>query len=133
MITYKSLNVISKYLTKPYLYSFIGIIQSLPMTSYIKMVDIWMIFMMLYPFFEVCLYTLMEVLKNRNSRIEEFKKKSTGDWINRDFKKNLMLTRHVHFALDWGLPIVATIFIMLYWVLGILNTESRNVESKCYN
>ena len=97
------------------------------------MVDIWMIFMMLYPFFEVCLYTLMEVLKNRNSRIEEFKKKSTGDWINRDFKKNLMLTRHVHFALDWGLPTVATIFIMLYWILGILNTESRNVESKCYN
>ena len=37
------------------LLSFLGISQSLPSTSYIKLIDIWMIFTMIYPFVETLL------------------------------------------------------------------------------
>ena len=101
------------------------------MTSYIKMVDIWMIFMMLYPFFEVCLYTLMESLKIKKNQIQM--KKAGGDWINKDLQMNLRMTKTVHFSLDWALPILATLFIIAYWTLGLVNIESTSVESHCWN
>ena len=37
-------------------FSFMGISQSLPMTGYIKMIDIWMIFTMSYPFVVISLH-----------------------------------------------------------------------------
>ena len=93
------------------------------------MVDIWMIFMMLYPFFEVCLYTLMESLKIKKNQIQM--KKAGGDWINKDLQMNLRMTKTVHFSLDWALPILATLFIIAYWTLGLVNIESTSVESHC--
>ena len=35
-------------------YSFVGLSRTLPTTAYAKMIDIWMIFCMFNPFFEVC-------------------------------------------------------------------------------
>ena len=43
--------------------SFIGISQTLPTTSYIKMIDVWMIFTMLFLFLEVSLHACKEVLR----------------------------------------------------------------------
>ena len=37
--------------------SFLGLSQTLPVTSYIKMIDIWMGFTMTIPFLEVVLHT----------------------------------------------------------------------------
>ena len=42
-------------------YSFMGISQSLPMTGYIKMIDIWMIFTMSNPFLVISLHCLQQV------------------------------------------------------------------------
>jgi hypothetical protein len=39
---------------------FIGVMQSLPTTAYVKMVDVWLIFCQLVPFVEVVLLTAME-------------------------------------------------------------------------
>ena len=36
---------------------FVGVSQSLPKTSYIKMVDIWLVFNLLIPFVEVLIHT----------------------------------------------------------------------------
>ena len=99
------------------------------MTSYIKMIDIWMIFMMLFPFFEVCLYTLTEVLKNRKSQIQM--KKATGKWIDKDIQMNLRGMSLVYFSLDWGLPLLATIFIVVFWTIGLVSYSSSNVDSAC--
>merc|ERR1711971_823263 len=44
---------------------FIGISQSLPTTSYIKMIDIWMIFTMMYPFTEIALVCAKDFFKKR--------------------------------------------------------------------
>ena len=47
------------------LFSFLGISQSLPSTSYIKLIDIWMIFTMIYPFAETVLVCLKDAVKER--------------------------------------------------------------------
>ena len=45
---------------------FVSVNDSLPRTSYIKMVDIWLIFAQLIPFFEVILHTFMDMLDVTN-------------------------------------------------------------------
>lgn len=45
------------------LFSFIGISKDLPITGYIKMIDVWMIFTISYPFLEIVLHALKEVCK----------------------------------------------------------------------
>ena len=42
-------------------YSFLGISNSLPQTGGIKMIDVWLIFTMLYPFMSVMLHSLAQV------------------------------------------------------------------------
>lgn len=45
---------------------FVGLSQTLPKTSYIKMVDIWLIFNLLIPFVEVLIH-ILEVKRNEYS------------------------------------------------------------------
>ena len=47
---------------------FISVSQQLPKTSYIKMIDIWLIFNLLLPFMEVLLHTYMDYLRNDDDR-----------------------------------------------------------------
>ena len=49
---------------------FVGLSQTLPKTSYIKMVDIWLIFNLLIPFVEVLIHILeVETEKNISNRV----------------------------------------------------------------
>ena len=93
------------------------------MTSYIKMIDIWMIFSMLYPFLVVSLYSIMEVLKNKNNKIVT----AAGDWVE---KGQLKTVKTISFLLDWGLPLLVTTFIFFYCTLGLVNYSS-DVENIC--
>ena len=45
-----------------------GISQSLPVTGYIKMIDIWMIFTMSYPFTVIILHCLEKINEERGTR-----------------------------------------------------------------
>ena len=47
---------------------FISVSNNLPKTSYIKMVDIWLIFNLLLPFMEVLVHTYMDLLRNDEER-----------------------------------------------------------------
>ena len=42
---------------------FISVSNNLPTTSYVKMIDIWLIFAQLVPFAEVLLHTYMDTLR----------------------------------------------------------------------
>ena len=42
---------------------FINVSNSLPPTSYLKMIDVYLIFSLLIPFVEVLLHTLMDCLR----------------------------------------------------------------------
>ena len=48
---------------------FISVSSSLPKTSYIKMVDYWLIFTLLLPFVEVLLHTYIESLNDDEDRV----------------------------------------------------------------
>ena len=47
---------------------FINVSNNLPKTSYMKMVDVWLLFNLLYPFIVVLLHTYMDSLRNDEER-----------------------------------------------------------------
>ena len=88
--------------------SFIGVSKSLPMTAYIKMIDIWMIFTMFYPFCMVTLYSVMELIRNDEDA---------------PLTRKRMITI-IFLMIDYGLPTLAITFSIIFWVLGIINTTA---------
>ena len=54
-----------------------SISDSLPMTGYIKMIDIWMIFTMSYPFVVIAMHCLEKIIVDRGSR--KINVKSAGE------------------------------------------------------
>ena len=47
---------------------FINVSNNLPKTSYMKMIDVWLLFDLLYPFIIVLLHTYMDTLRNDEER-----------------------------------------------------------------
>ena len=47
---------------------FINVSNNLPKTSYMKMVDVWLLFNLLLPFIIVLLHTYMDTLRNDEER-----------------------------------------------------------------
>ena len=47
---------------------FINVSNNLPKTSYMKMVDVWLLFNLLLPFIIVLLHTYMDTLRNDDER-----------------------------------------------------------------
>ena len=76
------------------------------------MIDVWMIFTMMYPFSAVTLYSVLEFLKEDDHNIP----------VPLDTSKRNI--RAVRFLLDYGLPSLASIFIIIFWLLGIINRAS---------
>ena len=95
------------------LFSFIGVSSSLPMTAYIKMIDVWMIFTMMYPFCIVTLYSIMELIKDDDICISFMQ----GEQKN----KRQRTIKAVNCVLDYGLPLMAFLFIVIFCVLGFIN------------
>ena len=46
---------------------FINVSNNLPKTSYVKMIDVWLIFNLLLPFIEVLVHTYMDTLRSKFS------------------------------------------------------------------
>ena len=47
---------------------FISVSNNLPKTSYMKMIDVWLLFNLLYPFVVVLLHTYMDTLRSDEDR-----------------------------------------------------------------
>ena len=86
------------------------------MTAYIKMIDIWMIFAMIYPFCVVTLYSMLEFLKGQDQNVPVAMKIEKKTWKIKEV---------VNFLLDTGLPAIVLIFIIFFWTLGIININSQ--------
>ena len=76
---------------------------------------------MLYPFFVVFLYAIIEVLEHRQN------KTAVGDWMRGPGN----ILRTVSILLDWGLPILMITFIILYWTLGLVNYTWPDIDNIC--
>ena len=93
------------------------------MTAYIKMIDTWMIFTMFYPFSVVILYSILQFLNTRNQDIPISMKSEENEGNIRQ------VTEIVNFLLDYGLPVIVLIFMMIFWILGINHTSSEFSKS----
>ena len=87
------------------------------MTAYIKVIDIWMIVTMIYPFSIVALYSVIEFMKEDDIDTPVTLVHGTSG----SGKKRAI--RIIIFMLDFGLPLIIVNFIIIFWVLGIINTK----------
>ena len=88
------------------------------MTAYIKMIEIWLILVLFYPFCVVSLYSFLQFLKENDRDVPVPIKVTKAAWKNND------VTKIVLFLLDFGLPFIFLIFIIIFWILGIIKTTS---------
>ena len=95
---------------------FLGLSQSVPVTSYIKMVDIWMLFTMTIPFLEVVYHTSNEMSKQsdvirvtpQNLSVEEVLANN-----NTKVVWSSMIKRFV-------LPVSSLLFTLIFWIVGLI-------------
>ena len=98
---------------------FLGLSQGLQVTSYIKMIDIWMLFTMTVPFMEVVFHTTNEVFKRpRASQMDVVKVLSANDQDEDETKKHwsMILTGRLI------LPITSLIFTTTFFVVGLIQS-----------
>ena len=117
--------------------SFLGLSQGLPVTSYTKMIDIWMLFTMTVPFLEVVYHTTNEIFKeslmNRvvgpANLVGLVRVKSANE---RDIDEDEVINkRRCTWFRTTGhlmLPICSTIFIFTFWTVGIIASYSSDAS-----
>ena len=117
------------------MFSFLGLSQSLPVTSYIKMIDIWMLFTMTIPFLEVVLHTTNEVFKRpRENHVGSdnqidvapvmVKPAKEEEDVPKDRKR--MSSNLVRLTGRYMLPASSLVFTFIFWVVGILASLSSD-------
>ena len=106
-----------------------GLSQSLPVTSYIKMIDIWMLFTMIIPFLEVVLHTTHEVFKNvPETRVGVLEVKSgEEDEVEKEEKNNNIMNLTLSKMMgSLMLPILSLGFIIIFWTVGLIHACSSS-------
>ena len=105
-----------------------GLSQSLPVTSYIKMIDIWLLFTMTIPFLEVVLHTTHEVFKNkRTSNIvpePSVLNVKSGKEEKKEEEAKIMKIKLFKVMGNLMLPICSLVFTIIFWALGLNHAYS---------
>ena len=89
---------------------FINVSNNLPKTSYMKMVDIWLLFNLIYPFSVVLIHTYMDTLRNDEMN------------MNKDVR-----AQKLHRAQKMSrvsIPGILLISSMLYWIIGLQHANA---------
>ena len=94
---------------------FIDVSNNLPKTSYMKMIDVWLLFNLLQPVIVVLTHTYMDTLRSENDEQNLMGKKEEA-------KKAKKLASMRRFALFYN-PIMVVIFVIIYWVVGLNHAE----------
>ena len=99
---------------------FIGNLESLPKTSSLKMVDIWLIFTLLVPFVDVLLQMVMDILEDEEDDsvvVPLFVKKSL---MLDDKTRNGRGRRIIKFLTNVGMPLIFVFFCIIYFSYAAL-------------
>ena len=92
---------------------YIAVSASLPATSYIKYVEIWLLFSLIYPFLVVLINTFIHVERNKTTtRITEITIKEThvGEKL-----RNITKLQAADFIGDYVLPVIFCVFTITYF------------------
>ena len=94
---------------------FINVSNNLPKTSYMKMVDIWLLFNLIYPFSVVLIHTYMDTLRNDEMNI-------SSDGIDKDARaQKLDLAQKMCRVYIPGILLISSI---LYWIIGLKHADA---------
>ena len=99
---------------------FISVSDSLPRTSYVKLIDIWLIFNLLVPFIDILLHTIIDALRTKCSEFgSDVKVRPRGS--NREASRNnrLKVLRFLISIGKFGLPLAYLIFGVIYFGSGL--------------
>ena len=112
-----------------------GLSQTLPVTSYFKMIDIWMLFTMTVPFLEVVLHTSKEVLKKSRATQLSFQKKRV-DVVNvkpAEDQEVMEATKNgsniLNLITSLMLPVISLIFAFVFWTVGLVASYSDGTNT----
>ena len=102
---------------------FIGISKTLPETSYIKLIDIWLIFNLLIPFGQVLLHTGADVLRNKAIMDKTVVPSLQQAWKGGDDDEPLsvkekLLKLTVGFGM-LGFPLIFFLFCVGFMIVGL--------------
>ena len=84
---------------------FINVSNNLPKTSYMKMMDVWLLFNLLYPFIIVLLHTYMDTLRNNDGKDEK------DDILKVDFT-NIIDSQKINIMFRLKLPLLHLFLFM---------------------
>ena len=97
---------------------FIDVSNSLPKTSYIKMVDIWLLFNLLLPFMVVLIHTRMDTLRMDNEESISTKEEL---FLAKSRNRKLAFWKKVSSVYN---PIMFLSFVTVYWMVGLRHAEA---------
>lgn len=96
---------------------FISVSDSLPRTSYVKLIDIWLIFNLLVPFVDVLLHTIIDALRtNVGSDVKVRQRGSNREAVGNNRQKTLRILISVG---KFGLPLAYLLFGIIYFGSGL--------------
>ena len=104
---------------------FINVSNNLPKTSYMKMVDIWLLFNLFYPFVVVLLHTYMDTLRSDHEDEKNDKVIVTDnvhDHSSNDLNHISRLRMLQKLSLVY-IPGFCFIFALMYWIIGLKQAE----------
>ena len=107
---------------------FVSVSNALPKTSYIKMIDIWLIFTLMIPYSEVILHTMIAALRYDDEFAEKSNRVGVIAMINMNkikpakpkgkVNKDEKLANTLDNIAKFGIPIMYTLFVLLYFLAG---------------
>ena len=107
-----------------------GLSQTLPVTSYFKMIDIWMLFTMTVPFLEVVCHTSNEVFKKSRAAFPSCLNKRVGVFTlepaeDQEVAMEAKIGKNI---LNWiaclMLPFSSFVFATIFWIVGLIASYS---------
>lgn len=103
---------------------FISVLESMPRTSYIKMVDIWLLFCLLMPLMEVIFHALLDKYRYQlELEVEDLLEMSNLDATTtlapdeEVEKKKRNIKRLQKFGV-FGFPVLFALFALMYFIIG---------------
>ena len=96
---------------------FIDVSNNLPKTSYMKMMDVWLLFNLIIPFMVVLIHTYMDTLR-KNEDEEEVDEVLSRHEMEKRRKRAKRLNFLNRVSLIYK-PVIALLFVSLYWFIGL--------------
>ena len=87
-----------------------SISANLPQTSYMKMIDIWLVSGLIVPFLIIAILVIMDYMIQRESKeVTEIRNEEKGRWNSEMFLKSMQII----------LPLTVGMFCIIYWLIGL--------------